>query len=84
MQIRKLVFAAAFAAAAQSAAAQNWPARPLTMVVPFAAGGPVDVIARIVQRRLGEVLGQQVVVENQGGAGGRPFGPNSPYQLAIA
>ena len=40
------------------------------MVVPFAAGGPVDVIARIVQRRLGEVLGQQIVVENVGGAGG--------------
>ncbi len=50
--------------------AQDWPTRPLTMVVPFAAGGPVDVIARIVQRRLGEVLGQQIVVENVGGAGG--------------
>jgi tripartite-type tricarboxylate transporter receptor subunit TctC len=50
--------------------AQDWPARPMTMVVPFAAGGPVDTIARIVQRRLSEILGQQVVVENVGGAGG--------------
>jgi tripartite-type tricarboxylate transporter receptor subunit TctC len=57
-------------ALAGPAGAQDWPTRPLTMVVPFAAGGPVDVIARIVQRRLGEVLGQQIVVENVGGAGG--------------
>jgi tripartite-type tricarboxylate transporter receptor subunit TctC len=57
-------------ALAGRAGAQDWPTRQLTMVVPFAAGGPVDVIARIVQRRLGEVLGQQIVVENVGGAGG--------------
>jgi tripartite-type tricarboxylate transporter receptor subunit TctC len=57
-------------ALAGQAGAQDWPTRQLTMVVPFAAGGPVDVIARIVQRRLGEVLGQQIVVENVGSAGG--------------
>jgi tripartite-type tricarboxylate transporter receptor subunit TctC len=57
-------------AVAASANAQDWPTRPVTMVVPFAAGGPIDTIARIVQRRLGEVLGQQVIVENVGGAGG--------------
>src|SRR5215467_1616210 len=52
------------------AAAQDWPARPMTMVVAYAAGGPVDTIARIFGQRLSEVLGQQVVVENVGGAGG--------------
>jgi tripartite-type tricarboxylate transporter receptor subunit TctC len=52
------------------AAAQNWPSRPLTMVVPFAAGGGTDVLGRIVGRRLSEILGQQVIVENVGGAGG--------------
>jgi tripartite-type tricarboxylate transporter receptor subunit TctC len=56
--------------AAGSAQAQDWPTRPITMVVPFAAGGPVDALARIVQQRLGEVLGQHVVVENVGGAAG--------------
>jgi len=51
-------------------AAQNWPTRPVTMVVPFAAGGGTDVLGRIVARRLSEILNQQVVVENVGGAGG--------------
>jgi tripartite-type tricarboxylate transporter receptor subunit TctC len=53
-----------------SAGAQDWPARPVTLVVPYAAGGPVDTIGRILAARLSEVLGQQVVVENAGGAGG--------------
>lgn len=53
-----------------TAVAQDYPTRPLTMVIPFAAGGPTDVLGRIVAQRLGEVLGQQVVVENVGGAGG--------------
>src|SRR5262249_52165195 len=52
------------------AATQSWPARPLTMVVPFAPGGGTDVLARMVGRRLSEVLGQQVIIENVGGAGG--------------
>ena len=51
-------------------AAESWPTRPLTMVVPFAAGGGTDVLGRIVGRRLSEVLGQQVIIENVGGAGG--------------
>jgi tripartite-type tricarboxylate transporter receptor subunit TctC len=55
---------------AHSVHAQDWPTRPVTLVVPFAAGGPIDVIARIISPRLGELLGQQVVVENIGGAGG--------------
>ena len=46
------------------AAAQSWPIRPLTMVVPFAAGGGTDVLGRIVGRRLSEVLGQQVIIDH--------------------
>jgi tripartite-type tricarboxylate transporter receptor subunit TctC len=53
-----------------SAAAQDWPNRPITLVVPYAAGGPVDTLGRIMAQRLGELLGQQVIVENIGGAGG--------------
>jgi tripartite-type tricarboxylate transporter receptor subunit TctC len=52
------------------AAAESWPARPLTMVVPFAPGGGTDVLGRIVGRRLSEILAQQVIIENVGGAGG--------------
>jgi len=52
------------------AAAQTWPERPMTMVVPFAAGGGTDLLGRIVAKQLAEVLGQQVIVENVGGAGG--------------
>jgi tripartite-type tricarboxylate transporter receptor subunit TctC len=50
--------------------AQNWPTRPVTMVVPFAAGSASDTVARILGARLSEVLGQQVIIENVGGAGG--------------
>ena len=57
-------------AGARGANAQDWPARPVNLVVPYAAGGPVDTIARIMAARLSEVLGQQVIVENIGGAGG--------------
>jgi tripartite-type tricarboxylate transporter receptor subunit TctC len=50
--------------------AEDYPALPITMVVPFAAGGPTDVLARVVADRMGQLLGQQIVVENIGGAGG--------------
>jgi tripartite-type tricarboxylate transporter receptor subunit TctC len=50
--------------------AKDWPNRAITLVVGFAAGGGTDVLARIVARRLSEVLGQQVIIENVGGAGG--------------
>jgi tripartite-type tricarboxylate transporter receptor subunit TctC len=57
-------------AASQPAAAQPYPARNITFVVPFAAGGVADVIARIVAQKLGERTGWKVIVENRGGAGG--------------
>src|SRR4051812_30093379 len=69
----KKVLAAAFVALFVSlgaAAAQDYPNRPITMVIPFAAGGPTDVLGRVVAARMSEILGQQIVVENVGGAGG--------------
>jgi tripartite-type tricarboxylate transporter receptor subunit TctC len=53
-----------------AAAAQDWPAKPVRMIVPYAAGGLPDTMARILGARMGEAIGQQVVVENRGGAGG--------------
>jgi tripartite-type tricarboxylate transporter receptor subunit TctC len=61
---------ASLMAATTPAAAQTWPTRSLTMVVPYAAGSGSDVLGRILSVRLAEVLGQQVIVENVGGAGG--------------
>jgi tripartite-type tricarboxylate transporter receptor subunit TctC len=53
-----------------AALAQNYPNKPITMVIPFAAGGPTDVLGRVMAQRMSEILGQQIVVENVGGAGG--------------
>src|SRR3546814_892246 len=53
-----------------SAAAQTYPERTVTMVVPFSAGGPTDTVARLVAEAMSNDLGQQVLVENVGGAGG--------------
>jgi tripartite-type tricarboxylate transporter receptor subunit TctC len=50
--------------------AQVYPARPITLIVPYAAGGGNDVMARIVAERMSRTLGQQIVIENKGGAGG--------------
>ncbi|HKA79450.1 MAG TPA: tripartite tricarboxylate transporter substrate-binding protein [Xanthobacteraceae bacterium] len=61
---------AVLTAFAGPASAQDWPTRPVTMIVPYAAGGPVDTIGRILAARLSELLGQQVIIENAGGAGG--------------
>jgi tripartite-type tricarboxylate transporter receptor subunit TctC len=73
MSFWKKAAIAAFALAAlplASANAQTYPSRPITMVVPFAAGGPTDTVARLVAESMSRTLGQQVVVENVGGAGG--------------
>jgi tripartite-type tricarboxylate transporter receptor subunit TctC len=57
--VLSMLLSAALAANVGVAGAQDWPARPVTLVVPFAAGGPVDTIARIMAARLSELIGQQ-------------------------
>lgn len=52
------------------ARAEDWPARPIVMVVPYAAGGPTDAVGRLFAQQMSEILGRQIVVENIGGAGG--------------
>jgi tripartite-type tricarboxylate transporter receptor subunit TctC len=64
------VAASVVATASVAAFAQGFPARPITLVVPFAAGGPTDTIARILGERMGRTLGQPIIVENTAGAGG--------------
>ncbi len=61
---------AGFVLLAQAAQAQEWPQKPVRFIVPYPPGGGTDVIARIIQEPLSRVLGQQVVIENRGGAGG--------------
>ena len=71
MTIRHLGLAAlTLVALASTATAQTYPERPITMIVPFAAGGASDVIARIIGERMGQALGQTIVNENVAGAGG--------------
>jgi tripartite-type tricarboxylate transporter receptor subunit TctC len=74
--MHKTIIAAAAAALATTialtapAAAQEWPTRPITLIVPFAAGGGIDVSARLQAQRMSELLGQTIVVENVGAAAG--------------
>jgi tripartite-type tricarboxylate transporter receptor subunit TctC len=68
---KRVLLSAAFGfALGGAAAAQDYPSRPITLVVPYAAGGGNDVMARIVAEKMGKSLGQQIVIENKGGAGG--------------
>ena len=63
--------AAALAAVAPAAwAADNYPSRPIKLIVPFGAGGSTDIVARLLADKIGPILGQAVVIENKGGAGG--------------
>jgi tripartite-type tricarboxylate transporter receptor subunit TctC len=64
------VFLAASILAGGGAAAQNYPARPITMICPFPPGGATDTIARVIQDAMAKSLGQTIVIENVGGAGG--------------
>ena len=71
---RRILLAAAaamgVAAMPLGAMAQAYPTKPITVIVPFAAGGPTDALARVLTARMGEALGQTMIVENVGGAGG--------------
>jgi len=68
--LTRLGLAAAFALTTLPAAAQDYPTKPITLIVPFAAGGPTDVISRIIGEHMSRTLGQQIVIENALGAGG--------------
>jgi tripartite-type tricarboxylate transporter receptor subunit TctC len=68
--MRAILLAILFALAPSLAQAQTYPDRTITMVVPFSAGGPTDTVARLVGEAMSKDLGQQVIVENVGGAGG--------------
>jgi tripartite-type tricarboxylate transporter receptor subunit TctC len=70
MILQGLVCCAAIGFAVAPSQAQPYPTRPITVVVPFPAGGPSDVVARIVTDQMGRILGQSLVIENIGGAGG--------------
>jgi tripartite-type tricarboxylate transporter receptor subunit TctC len=86
---RVITILAALFSAAVSASAQSWPTRPITMVIPLAAGGGSDGLIRIFTPRLSELLGQSVVIENVGGAGGMigaarvAKAPPDGYQLLL-
>ena len=70
MRAHRLLTAVFLLVVATATAAQGWPARPVRIVVPYAPGGTVDTVARVVAQDLSESLGQQVVVENRSGASG--------------
>jgi putative tricarboxylic transport membrane protein len=70
LMLTGLLCLAAIGVAAQPSHAQSYPTRPITVVVPFPAGGPSDVVARIVTEQMGKVFGQSLIIENIGGAGG--------------
>jgi tripartite-type tricarboxylate transporter receptor subunit TctC len=85
-----LLFAAAAAGSIDDAAAQAWPARPIRLIVPYAAGGPVDLSARLLAAKLQDSLGQPVIAENRPGAGGNigvdivAKGPADGYTLVMS
>ena len=68
--LRMLVAAAICGGMALSAAAQNYPTKPIRLIAPFPPGGSTDLLARVIAQKLTEAFGQQVLVENRGGAGG--------------
>ncbi len=69
-RLRRTLLACSLLMPLVAAAQGNWPEKPVRLIVPYPPGGGTDVIARIVQARLGQALGQSIVIENRGGAGG--------------
>jgi len=65
-----LIIAMGLLGFAQFAGAQSWPTKPIKFIVPYPPGGGTDVIARIMQEPMGQALGQQIIIDNRGGAGG--------------
>jgi tripartite-type tricarboxylate transporter receptor subunit TctC len=93
MSARTILAAAACAVAALHATdvlAQAWPTKPVRLMVPFPPGGSTDIVARIVAQKMGERLGQSIVIENRGGAGGTigtaqvAKAPADGYSLTVA
>ena len=70
MKFAKTLGGVALAIATTFAHAQTWPAKTLTWIVPFAAGGPTDAMARDIADKVGKQIGQTVIIENAAGAGG--------------
>jgi tripartite-type tricarboxylate transporter receptor subunit TctC len=68
--VRRLCLALTFVMTAGPALSQNYPSRPIRLIVPYAAGGSTDQLARVIQQPMADVLGQPVIVENKPGAGG--------------
>ncbi len=68
--LRRTVLAALGASVAAPALGETYPSRPITLVVPFAAGGPTDLMARVIGERMAKVLGQQFIIDNTTGAAG--------------
>src|SRR5438876_11648324 len=67
--MRLLAIVAALGSTVGAAAAQDYPTRPINVIVPAAAGGPTDAISRITAQAMSKILGQQITIENAGGAG---------------
>ena len=70
MRVMQLLALLVAALVATSAAAQSYPAKSVRVIVPFTAGGATDIVTRVVSQKLGEIWGQQLIVDNRGGAGG--------------
>src|SRR5689334_24581216 len=68
--VPKAIFTIAIALCAALAAAQDYPSRPITLLVPYAAGGPTDIVARSLAQAMGKTLKQPMIVDNAVGAGG--------------
>ena len=88
--MRRSGIAVLLAAAATSAFAQGYPAKPAKVIVPYPPGGPTDIVARVVSQKLSEQMGQQFIVENRPGAGGNigaeavAKSPADGYTLLVA